>query len=733
MVELTTPAGSLQSALAAFNEGSDGVYLGLKSFSARKGATNFTLEELAKLRNIALKENKRIYLTINTLIEEAYLQEVVVLLKEIERIGCDGVIVQDLGVARIIRTHFPSLALHGSTQLAVHTARGVRQLQKWGFERIVLSRELTVEEIHAIRRACPDVELKVFVHGALCYAFSGLCMASHYLTGRSANQGSCAQICRNWWSVEEDPEVPDLLSPLGEGKRNGPFFSMSDLNSLEVVEQLDAMGIDSVKIEGRMKSPAYSAFAAQAYRSALDGRRVDEDPLSITFARSQTGGWLSSYGRTKADFSVRHTPSLGSGSYAGHRGVIGGTILDYYNDELYVELIRPIADRDGLMYLVENHHGVLEPVRFGVRKVGFAQRGQRIWLQLPGGSKEPIIGEPLYIISGHNLNLPLISEEIAPYQQSIDLTIVLEDNQLTIQSPFGSAVAPLSLERAHQRQDLLSNLTTIFSQSDQSLFTLGNLYVENKSSFEDEEIFLPLSVLKKIRRAFYQSLDGRFKQLVQEPFNIERLPKKESITLPRRSLLVDDQKIPYLDPPTVLKKLTGGSALPDLLFRDGSYLYFPLSPITFLEEEFFDALTQLIDHARREGLLDQIRFGVNNVSHIAFFEEHQLPVFIDIYLYLANSQSAALLSETSLNLIGGYYWLERLEGDFTTWVFEPTVVDEAFIAPLFISRSCFRYDSLGLSCENCPRKGSWYVTQSDKRLKVNVRDCITTLMIEELF
>ena len=143
MVELTTPAGSLQSALHAFGEGSDGVYLGLKRFSARKGATNLTIEELAKLRTIALAEQKHIYLTINTLITDDEVADLIATLKEVERIGVDGVIVQDLGIGRIIKEYFPTLALHASTQLAVHTARGVRQLQKWGFERIVLARELT--------------------------------------------------------------------------------------------------------------------------------------------------------------------------------------------------------------------------------------------------------------------------------------------------------------------------------------------------------------------------------------------------------------------------------------------------------------------------------------------------------------------------------------------------------------------------------------------------------------
>ncbi len=732
MVELTTPAGSLQSALHAFGEGSDGVYLGLKRFSARKGATNLTIEELAKLRTIALAEQKHIYLTINTLITDDEVADLIATLKEVERIGVDGVIVQDLGIGRIIKEYFPTLALHASTQLAVHTARGVRQLQKWGFERIVLARELTLEEIEAIREECSDVELKVFIHGALCYAFSGLCIASHYLTGRSANQGACAQICRTWWSVEEDPTVSELLTPLGEGRRNAPFFSMSDLTSIEVIDRLKAMGIDSVKIEGRMKSPAYAHFAAQAYRSAIDGESVDEDPLSITFARKQSGGWLSGYGRTKADFSHRHTPSLSSGESTSHMGIKAGVILDCVDNEIYVELLKPIANRDGVMFLKENHLGLFEPIRFAVRSIGFAQRGERIWLPLPTDADLPMIGSDLYLISGHDLNVPLISEEIPPYQEELDLLITIEDAKLVITSKFGSATAHLALQRAKQKQDTEENLRTIFSQSDQSLFSLGSLRVENKSSFAIDDIFLPLSILKKIRRSFYQSLDQRFEQYVLEGIDLTPGEKRSSVQLPKRSILVDEDRVPYLDPSHVRTQIVRGAALNQLLFTDGEDLYFPLAPITFLEKQFFEDLQWLIERAEAEGLLDRIRFGLNNIAHIPFFEANQLPVFCDIYLYLANAQSARLLQETALNLIGGYYWLERLEGDTTLWPFEPTFVDSAFRAPYFISRSCFRYDSLGLSCEGCPRSGSWYVNQQDKRARVVVRECVTLLLAEEL-
>ena len=164
--ELAIPAGSLQCALYAFKGGADAVYFGLKSFSARKGAVNFSFEDVRKIKAYCQANGRKFYVTLNTIVSDSELKEVIPLLRQLEYLQPDGVIVQDLGIARIMRKHFPSLPLHGSTQLAVHTINGVKQLQELGFSRVVLSRELSFEEIKAIREACPDVELKVFIHGA---------------------------------------------------------------------------------------------------------------------------------------------------------------------------------------------------------------------------------------------------------------------------------------------------------------------------------------------------------------------------------------------------------------------------------------------------------------------------------------------------------------------------------------------------------------------------------------
>ncbi len=739
MTELALPAGSLQAALVAFSEGADAVYLGMKNFSARKGATNFTFEDLAKLRRVALEQDKRIYVTVNTLVDDGQWEDLSRLLFQIDFIGCDGVIVQDLGLVNFIRQQFPNLKLHGSTQLAVHTIEGVKELERLGFERVVLARELTTEEIRRIRTACPDIQLKVFIHGALCYSFSGLCTASEQLCGRSANCGACAQICRNYFTVSSDPSVPASLSPLGRGSKEGWFFSMSDLKAGPVAKELEEMGIESLKIEGRMKSPAYTALASRYYRAVLDGREgTDEldEALSVVFSRRQTGGWLSSYGRDKQDFTVRKTPTLGSASFPGHRGVKAATVLLVRQGKAIVTLERDLSLRDGLMFFTKGTKEPVETVKFGIsllldqnrRSITKAYAGETVEIPLPSGPL-PHAGEFLFLISRHDQNPALLNENLPTSKHPLDLVITLTGEEVILRSGEEQASFALSVSKAKKEQDVTENLRSIFSQSDTSYYTLGELTVENQTSLPLDELFLPLSALKSIRRSWYEQLDkGLARKLGEQSARRESVGKLPLEGLPARNLLATKEGLPYLDLKLLLSKLEQGSSAKELLFASEALLYLPLSPVMFDEEAFFAQLEMIIAHLERQEVLGLVRFGLNNLGQVEFFRNRGLACFFDIYLYLANHQAAQLALSLGLNLVGGYLWMERRSGDFASWPFEPTVVADGFHPPLFISRSCFRHDSLLLSCEGCPHRGSWYVKGDKNRYHVIVEDCVTTVV-----
>ena len=249
--ELLAPAGSFDAAVAAFRFGADAVYAGLPRFSARADAENLDADRLRALVAHArsLPRPRKVYVAFNTLAFDGERAEILDALADLEEIAPDALIVQDLGVARLARRHFPSLELHASTQLAAHSAEGVRALAGLGFSRVVLARECTLEEVaRCVREG--GAEIEVFVHGALCHSVSGLCLHSAMTQGRSGNRGRCAYCCR-----------------IAHG---GAFpFSMRDLALAPVLGRVVATGAASLKIEGRMKGPLYVACATDYYRRDL--------------------------------------------------------------------------------------------------------------------------------------------------------------------------------------------------------------------------------------------------------------------------------------------------------------------------------------------------------------------------------------------------------------------------------------------------------------------------------
>ena len=266
--ELLAPAGKPAALRAAVLNGADAVYIGEKSFSARKNAENFTKDEIRAAAEFCHIRGVKLHLALNTLVHDGELKAFEKTVCECVQCGIDAFIVQDLGAARLIREICPQIALHASTQLTAANACDVIKLQEAGFSRIVLSRELSYDEIYAIRRQT-DAELEVFVHGALCISFSGKCLMSSFIGGRSGNRGECAQPCRKKYF---------------SGGKEGYFLSPKDLCLADEIERIKQCGIDSLKIEGRMKSAEYVASAVRTYRKYLDNPAPlkEEDKASLT-------------------------------------------------------------------------------------------------------------------------------------------------------------------------------------------------------------------------------------------------------------------------------------------------------------------------------------------------------------------------------------------------------------------------------------------------------------------
>ena len=259
MCELLAPVGNFECLKAAVQNGADAVYFGSSSFSARAFANNFDKDELIKAIEYAKLRGVKTHLTLNTLLKNSELKDALLLAKYAYESGIDALIVQDLGLISLLQKELPDLPLHASTQMTIHNLEGVLELQKMGFQRVVLSRELSMHEIDYICKNS-DIEIECFVHGALCISYSGQCLFSSLVGGRSGNRGKCAQSCR----------LPYYLLENGKKIDNGYLLSTRDLCSLEYLPQLISAGVKSFKIEGRMKSPEYVAIVTKIYRKYID-------------------------------------------------------------------------------------------------------------------------------------------------------------------------------------------------------------------------------------------------------------------------------------------------------------------------------------------------------------------------------------------------------------------------------------------------------------------------------
>ena len=304
--ELLAPAGSIEALKAAVNVGADAVYLSGKRFGARQFAHNFSLKEMEEAINYAHLRAVKVYVTVNTLIKETELSQVGDHLLQLHSLGADAVIVQDLGVARLVRELVPDLDLHCSTQMNIHNPKGISWAEDKGFKRVVLAREMRLKDIEITAQKNKDknkkIELEVFAHGAICYSYSGQCLLSSFIGGRSGNRGMCAQPCRKNYQLIM--AKTDKYGKYKEGEEiplnDHYLLSTRDLAIYSHLDRIVKSPVDSIKIEGRMRPPEYVANVVKIYRGALDSVANGTWPplengvlkLKMCFNRGLTKGWL---------------------------------------------------------------------------------------------------------------------------------------------------------------------------------------------------------------------------------------------------------------------------------------------------------------------------------------------------------------------------------------------------------------------------------------------------------
>ena len=345
-VELLAPAGNYAKFLTALNFGADAVYLGGKNFSLRCFADNFTEEELKNAVAYAHALGKNVYVTVNIYAKNADFGLLETYLKELQEIGVDAVIVSDPGVVYTVKKVAPKLDIHISTQANTTNKYAVKFWAEQGASRVILARELSISEIAEIHAFNPETELEAFVHGAMCISYSGRCLLSDYLDGRSSNRGACVQACR--WNYEvravNATNGKGEWLPIEEDGKGTYIFNSKDLNMISRLEEMKGAGIRSFKIEGRMKSGYYLASVINAYRRVMDGEAITlgENELLGVAHRDYTQAYAD--GKNKETVNYLDSQSKGTYTYI-------ADVVDYKDGRLFVEMRNRFKEGDVLQVL----------------------------------------------------------------------------------------------------------------------------------------------------------------------------------------------------------------------------------------------------------------------------------------------------------------------------------------------------------------------------------------------
>ena len=707
--EILAPVGGREQFFAALNSGADAVFLGLKKFNARSRAENFTIEELETLVPLAHRYGMKVLVTLNILIKNEELDDVVATLGALERISVDAVILQDMGVARIARKHFPGLRLHASTQLAVHNVSGVIEARRAGFSRVVLARELTAEEIKRIKRAV-DVELEVFCHGSLCYSYSGLCFFSGAADSRSGNRGECAYTCREPYKVISEPG-------------HGFLFSMRDLDTSHKLDQMIAGGVNALKIEGRKKDAQYVTSVVKLYRKKLnqlykfntlrdsapplakdqlaDEQEIRKD-LELSFQRKTTSFFFE--GRYRENVIDLDNPT--------HNGIRVGTIEDVKGNVITVRLEDDVEKFDGLkiapqakLYHSKPQDGEsvsgsvdrlerrysnremsfsLREMSFKGRKIYEATRGMLVDIVGPEGDVVVNKGDLLYKTRSNDLKQRVekitsvpIGERLRPMVPVKTMFSVkeLSDGAAAVTGSIarcGEIIAERSFLMEHpqkrEKGELKADLKELFSlYGDECAYTC-EFHFDFESNY-----FIPRGQLKELKRKVSAGLNDAIEALHAERVENAR---RDVISTAINGLATSSEstfaiKIDRLDYLPWIEGMIGSRPITEVIFEPKKMFLPSVRP-----ESFLDAL---MDFSKKTSVAVRLavptvvrawdepvlrlwlsrakemgfnRFEIGNLGAFEILKALALPaqdVTADFTLYTLNSEAAKLWQEMGIS------------------------------------------------------------------------------------
>ena len=648
-IELLSPVGDFECLKAAVQNGADAVYLGSADFNARYSAKNFNLEELEEAINYAHLRNVKVFLTLNTLIKNDELNDAINLASKAYELGIDAIIVQDIGLANILIKNFPKLPIHASTQMTCHSLSGVKQLENSGFKRIVLSRELSLNDIEYIK-SNTSCELEVFTHGALCISYSGQCLYSSLIGGRSGNRGKCAQGCRLPYSLLENDNIID----------KGYLLSPRDLCSLELLPELINTGIDSLKIEGRMKTPEYVATVTKIYRKYIDkilnneSNIVEDQDKKDLLQVFNRGGFSTGHLLTSSNKDLVYKEKQNN------MGIYIGNVYNYNSNKGHIKLTLndeiSIGDcitfeREDTKYTiselmdVENDKNLLigKPnlkVTIG-RMKGNIKPGDKIFKL----SSKQLTDNVKDMLSKENIKSPIKAILDAHINKPITLKIFDNQNHQVIVSsnklPETAKNSPITRERLEKQLNKLTDTPFCFEDIQINL---------------DDNLFVPhISTINELRRnainEYSQILINEFRRNNKEidipTFSISNdnveTEHKISLLLNILNLDFDYSKLEDIDKLYIplkyfsLKEYT--NAIQTITDNFNTYIYMPSIIKPNFRNLFKDTIDKSLEKYNIQG------FVLSNIGNFDLLKEYE-----NKYEFIANYNLNVFNNETINNL-----------------------------------------------------------------------------------
>ena len=517
-MKIVAPAGNMERFKAAISATADEIYLGLKGYGARRNADNFTLEELKEAIDYAHLRGSRIFLTLNTIMTNSEIEVLYPKLKELYNHGLDAIIVQDLGYADYLHKNFPSIEIHGSTQMTVANHYEINYLKELGFTRIVLPRELSFNEIKEIREKT-DMELEVFVSGSLCISFSGNCYMSSFIGGRSGNRGMCAQPCRKEYKTSCG-EKSYFLSPKDQ------------LYGFDEIKKLQEIGVESIKVEGRMKDVSYVYETVNYFRSLINGIDKEENTPKL-FNRGYSRGYF--YNNDKSIMNRDYSFNMGE-----KIGEVFGKNIKLTDD---------VVAGDGITFVSKDYKSL-----GGTYLNKAASKNEKISLNFPDGTKyifrnfnKRLNDEISKKLKTTDKKLEINFEFEAKLNENLKLKIYLEDENknriLEIQE-----ISEIKTQEAQKKSVTVDDVKEKISEIGDSEFSVKNIEVNI-----DENIFIPMSELKNLKRLtvekfrqeilsyFRRDLDEELKILNREYYKLE-IEKDEPKDLEIRVIVSNNEQ-----------------------------------------------------------------------------------------------------------------------------------------------------------------------------------------------